>query len=70
MTTYRAAYLAARKNRTSGGFVLTGPAQASLSDTELRRAALLCLAEYNADSYKIGEEGATEADIIIGEWRD
>lgn len=70
MTTYRAAYLAAPQSSTSGGFVLTLPEHAEMSDSDLISAALPCLAEYNAASEAIGEEGATEADIIIGDWRE
>ena len=65
---YRAAFLAAPQSSTSCGFVLTGPEDSSLSDSELIAAALPALAEYNEASYAIGEDGATEADIIIGEW--
>lgn len=70
MKTYRAAYLAAPQASTSGGFVLTLPEHASLNDADLIAAALPCLAQYNADAEAIGEEGATESDIIIGDWRE
>lgn len=65
---YRAAFLAASQSTTSGGFVLTGPEHSSLSDSDLIAAALPALAEYNAASYAIGEDGATEAEILIGDW--
>ena len=68
MKTYRAAYLAAPHSSTSGGFVLTLPEHADLSDADLIAAALPCLAEYNADAQAIGEDGATESEIIIGDW--
>ncbi len=68
-TTYRAAYLAAPQDSTSGGWVLTLPEHADLSDADLMAEARKGMAEYNdncrADN---GAEPANEADIIIGEW--
>jgi hypothetical protein len=70
-TTYRAAYLAATQASTSGGWVLTLPEHADLSDADLMAEARKGLAEYNdncnADN---GVEPATEADIIIGDWTE
>ena len=68
MTTYRAAYLVATDDNTSGGVRLTGPEHASLSDADLIAAAMPGLAEYNSDSEAIGEEGADASEIIIGDW--
>lgn len=68
--TYRAAYIEAPQSSTSGGFVLTLPEHAGLSDADLIKAALPALKDYNADAEAIGEAGATEADILIGDWRD
>lgn len=70
MKTYRAAYLAAPQSSTSGGFVLTLPEHAELSDADLIFAALPCIAEYNAAAEAIGDESASESDIIIGDWRE
>jgi hypothetical protein len=70
MSTYRAAYIPASQSSTSGGFVLTLPEHASLSDSDLLAAALPCFAEYNADAAAIGEDGAAESEIVIGDWKD
>ena len=70
-TTYRAAYLAASFGNNGAGWVLTLPEHASLSDADLMAEARIGLAEHNdnctADN---GVSPATEADIIIGQWRD
>ncbi len=69
-TTYRAAYLAAPQSSTSGGFALTTPEQSHLSDADLIAAALPALAEYNSSAEAIGEDGCSEDEIVIGDWRD
>jgi len=70
MKTFRAAYIVAPQDSTSGGYCLTTPEHADLSDADLIAAALPALAEYNAGAEAIGEEGATEADILIGDWKE
>lgn len=70
MKTYRAAYIAAPQSSTSGGYVLTLPEHAELSDADLIAAAIPALAEYNTNAAAIGEEGAVESEIIIGDWRE
>ena len=68
MTTFRAAYIVAPQNSTSGGYLLTTQEQADLSDADLIAAALPELAEYNANSRAIGAKEAEESEIVIGEW--
>lgn len=70
MTTFRAAYLVAPQSSTSGGWCLTTPEHAELSDADLIAAALSALAEYNAAAKSIGEEGVDESEIVIGDWRE
>lgn len=70
MTTYRAAYLVAPQDSTSGGYCLTGPEHAELSDADLIAAAMPALAEYNANAEAIGEEGTDASEIVLGDWRE
>lgn len=66
--TYRAAYIAAPQAGTSGGWVLTLPDHADLSDADLMAEARAGLAEYNEARAAIGAAPKTEADIIVGDW--
>jgi hypothetical protein len=66
--TYRAAYIAAPQDSTSGGWVLTLPKHASLSDADLMAEALKGLAEYNESARAVDAAEASESDIIIGDW--
>lgn len=69
MITFRAAYIVASQDSTSGGYCLTTPDHADLSDADLIAAALPALAEYNENAAAIGENAADESEIVIGEWR-
>lgn len=68
--TYRAAYLAAPQDSTSGGFVLTLPEHADLSDEDLMAEAIKCLDEYNEAQTACDAPLADESDILIGEWTE
>lgn len=68
--TFKAAYIADDGSSTSGGILLTTEEQSNMTDDELMKAALVGLAEVNENAGAIGEDGFTEADISIGEWRD
>jgi hypothetical protein len=70
-TTYRAAYLAADFGSNSGGWVLTLPEHASLSDADLLAEAVNGLAEYNENcNADNGVAPKTARDILIGDWTE
>jgi len=70
MITYRAAYVVAPQNSTSGGYCLTCPEHSKLSVADLIAAAMPALAEYNENAEAIGEEGVDASKIVIGDWRE
>lgn len=69
-TTYRAAYLAATQDSCSGGWVLTLPEHAGLSDDELLTVAIKGLAEYNEAQRAVDADEADESEILIGDWTE
>lgn len=68
--TFRAAYIAAPADGTSGGFLLTTEEDSRLPDADLIAAARPALAAYNADARAIGGIEADESEILIGDFTE